>query len=160
MILYMLPFAAAMVLLAAKIWQAATLPASQPHGTGQRPPAAVNKGIPAETPAGLLAWQSSPDPLLSNTEAFGAGVFSSLIVAKWIGGRYFAPGLLRERETPYTLTSPRPARTAATVAASWTIGAEHGGCAQQLGQHDRVSHFDLRAFRGCGPACAGRASQG
>jgi hypothetical protein len=30
-ILYMLPFAAAMILLAAKIWQAATLPASQPQ---------------------------------------------------------------------------------------------------------------------------------
>jgi hypothetical protein len=30
-ILYMLPFAAAMILLAAKIWQAATLPATQPH---------------------------------------------------------------------------------------------------------------------------------
>jgi hypothetical protein len=30
-VLYMLPFAAAMVLLAARIWQAAALPASQPH---------------------------------------------------------------------------------------------------------------------------------
>ena len=30
-ILYMLPFAAAMVLLAARIWQAAALPASQPQ---------------------------------------------------------------------------------------------------------------------------------
>ncbi|HXZ75438.1 MAG TPA: hypothetical protein VEH31_31845, partial [Streptosporangiaceae bacterium] len=30
-ILYMLPFATAMILLAAKIWQAATLPASQPQ---------------------------------------------------------------------------------------------------------------------------------
>ena len=30
-ILYMLPFAAAMILLAAEIWQAATLPASQPQ---------------------------------------------------------------------------------------------------------------------------------
>ena len=30
-VLYMLPFAAAMVLLAARIWQAAALPASQPQ---------------------------------------------------------------------------------------------------------------------------------
>ena len=30
-ILYMLPFAAAMILLAAQIWPTATLPASQPH---------------------------------------------------------------------------------------------------------------------------------
>ena len=30
-VLYMLPFAAAMVLLAARIWQAAALPASQPR---------------------------------------------------------------------------------------------------------------------------------
>jgi ABC-type uncharacterized transport system permease subunit len=30
-VLYMLPFAAAMVLLAARIWPAAPLPASQPH---------------------------------------------------------------------------------------------------------------------------------
>ena len=36
-ILYMLPFGAAMVLLAARIWQAAALPASQP----QPEPAAV-----------------------------------------------------------------------------------------------------------------------
>jgi len=31
LVLYMLPFAAAMVLLAARIWPAAALPASQPH---------------------------------------------------------------------------------------------------------------------------------
>jgi hypothetical protein len=30
-VLYMLPFAAAMVLLAARLWQAAALPASQPQ---------------------------------------------------------------------------------------------------------------------------------
>ena len=30
-VLYMLPFAAAMVLLAARVWPAAALPASQPH---------------------------------------------------------------------------------------------------------------------------------
>jgi len=41
-VLYMLPFAAAMILLAARIWQAAALPASQPQlgpvgSPGQRP---------------------------------------------------------------------------------------------------------------------------
>jgi hypothetical protein len=36
-ILYMLPFAAAMVLLAARIWQAAAVPASQPQPAGPVP---------------------------------------------------------------------------------------------------------------------------
>ncbi|MFY9868005.1 MAG: hypothetical protein WAK58_29700 [Trebonia sp.] len=36
-ILYMLPFAAAMVLLAARIWQAAALPASQPQSADPVP---------------------------------------------------------------------------------------------------------------------------
>jgi ABC-type uncharacterized transport system permease subunit len=36
-VLYMLPFAAAMVLLAARIWQAATSPGDEPHpGAGRR----------------------------------------------------------------------------------------------------------------------------
>jgi hypothetical protein len=52
----------------------------------------------------------------------------------------------------------RPGRAAIdAAAASWTIASNSDGCAL-TGTARRVSRFDLRPARLCGPACAGRAS--